>query len=167
MNDYGFELLSADPPPLDEALSEGLFDPDGVAHDIEFTLNSGEMARRQFREIARVAGLVFPGFPGMGKNAKQLQASSGLFYDVFARYDPENLLLRQAKREVLERQLEESRLIGALRRLGAAKALQTRPRKPTPLAFPLLVDRWRETVSSESLTDRIARMTAEYEEAAG
>ncbi|RYG25830.1 DNA ligase-associated DEXH box helicase, partial [bacterium] len=167
MNDYGFELLSPDPPPLDEALDEGLFDPEGVADDVETALNSGEMARRQFREIARVAGLVFPGFPGMGKNAKQLQASSGLFYDVFERYDPDNLLLRQARREVLERQLEESRLIGALHRLRAAKPLQTNPRRHTPLAFPLLVDRWRETVSSESLTDRIARMTAEAEEEAG
>jgi ATP-dependent Lhr-like helicase len=103
----------------------------------------------------------------MGKNAKQLQASSGLFYDVFERYDPNNLLLRQARQEVLERQLEESRLIQALHRLGAAKPLQTRPKRPTPLAFPLLVDRWRETVSSESLADRIARMTAEGEEEAG
>ncbi len=167
MNDYGFELLSAGLPPLDEALAQGLFDVEGVAHDVEQALNAGEMAKRQFREIARVAGLIFPGFPGAGKNAKQLQASSGLFYDVFARYDPENLLLRQARSEVLERQLEETRLIAALRRLGASTVVQTRPPRPTPLAFPLLVDRLRETISSESLADRVARMTAQFEEEAG
>lgn len=167
INDYGFELVSPEPAPFDDAIAEGLFSPESVAHDIDEALNSGEMAKRQFREIARVAGLVFPGFPGMGKNAKQLQASSGLFYDVFARYDPGNLLLRQARREVLERQLEETRLVAALRRLEASRIVQTHPRKTTPLAFPLLVDRWRETVSSESLADRIARITGELEEAAG
>ena len=163
MNDYGFELLSAERAPLDEALMDGLFDTGNVTHDVQEALNSGEMAKRQFREIARVAGLIFPGFPGMGKNAKQLQASSGLFYDVFARYDPENLLLRQARQEVLERQLEESRLVSALYRLGASRVVQTSPRRATPLAFPLLVDRWRETVSSESLSDRVARMTLQLE----
>ncbi len=167
MNDYGFELLSADRPELDLALAQGLFSLENVTEDVQGALNSAEMAKRQFREIARVAGLVFPGFPGMGKSAKQLQASSGLFYDVFERYDPNNLLLWQARQEVLDRQLEESRLISALRRLGASKIVQTHPQRPTPLAFPLLVDRWRETVTSESLSDRIARMTAEGEEAAG
>ena len=162
-NDYGFELLSPTSAPLEEALREGLFDPEGVAQDIEAALNAAEMARRQFREIARVAGLVFPGFPGGGKSAKQLQASSGLFYDVFSRYDPDNLLLRQARREVLERQLEESRLVATLRRLGASRPLITAPKRISPLAFPLLVDRLRETVSSESLADRVARITAQLE----
>ena len=162
-NDHGFELLSATPAPIEEALSGGLFDPEGVTEDISAALNAAEMAKRQFREIARVAGLVFPGFPGVNKNAKQLQASSGLFYDVFARYDPDNLLLRQARKEVLERQLEESRLVATLRRLGASRPLLTSPKRISPLGFPLLVDRWRETVSSESLSDRIARVTAQLE----
>ena len=162
-NDYGFELLSATPAPFDEALAEGLFSPEGLREEIEATLNAGEMAKRQFREIARVAGLVFPGFPGGGKSAKQLHASSGLFYDVFSRYDPENLLLRQAKKEVLERQLQESRLVATLRRLGASRIVQTFPKRTTPLAFPLLVERWRETVSSESLADRVARIVAGLE----
>ncbi len=167
VNDYGLELLSAEPAPFEEALADGLLGADDVATDVEEALNAGEMAKRQFREIARVAGLVFPGFPGMGKNARQLQATSGLFYDVFARYDPGNLLLRQARREVLERQLEETRLVASLRRLGSSRVVLTRPPRATPLAFPLLVDRWRETVSSESLADRIARITTQLESEAG
>lgn len=167
VNDYGFELLSPRPASLEEALEDGLFSPENVAEDIAAALNAGEMARRQFREIARVAGLVFSGYPGMGKSARQLQASSGLFYDVFARFDPENLLLRQARREVLEQQLEEVRLVGTLRRLEASKLLLTQPRRPSPLSFPLLVDRWRETIGNESLSDRIARLTSNLEEEAG
>lgn len=166
-NDWGVELLSPDEPPIEEALADGLLSPDGLVDDIPASLNAAEMAKRQFREIARVAGLVFPGLPRAGKTARQLQASSGLFFDVFTRYDPENLLLLQAHREVLERQLERSRLGTALQRLAGARVVLTSPKRFTPLAFPLLVDRTRNRVSSEALADRIRRMQLALERAAG
>lgn len=166
-NDYGVELLSSEPAPLEDALAAGLFASAGLADDALASLNAAEMARRQFREIARVAGLVFPGYPHAGKTARQLQASSGLFFDVLRRYDPGNLLLAQADREVLERQLERSRLARTLERLERSTLRITEPPRPTPLAFPLLVDRARQTVSSESLADRVRRMTLPLERAAG
>ncbi len=166
-NDWGFELLSVDAAPLDQALASGLFDANDLLRDITASLNATEMARRQFREIARVAGLVFPGYPRSGKSARQLQASSGLFFDVFQRYDPQNLLLSQAEREVLERQLESSRLGRTLARLARAKVVITSPKRTPPLAFPLLVDRTRERVSSESVGERIRRMQLVLERAAG
>jgi ATP-dependent Lhr-like helicase len=165
-NDYGFELVSAVEPPLAAALDAGLFSPDNLVEDIHAALNATEMARRQFRELARVAGLVFPGFPRAGKTARQLQVSSGLFFDVLNRYDPANLLLSQASREVLERQLESTRLAATLRRVSEATIVVRLPRRVTPLAFPLLVDRTRERVSSESIADRIRRMQLALERAA-
>jgi ATP-dependent Lhr-like helicase len=166
-NDYGFELLSAAEPPLEEALAAGLLSPHNLLEDIPASLNATEMAKRQFRELARVAGLVFPGFPRAGKTAKQLQASSGLFFDVFMRYDPGNMLLSQAHREVLERQLESSRLGRTLERLSASRICITTPRKVTPFGFPLVVDRTRERVSTESLSDRIAKMHLQLDREAG
>ncbi|MDX2064393.1 MAG: ligase-associated DNA damage response DEXH box helicase [Fimbriimonadaceae bacterium] len=165
-NDYGFELLSPDPIDIRRHLTQGLLSDQHLAEDIPASLNSVEMAKRQFREIARIAGLVFQGFPGTNKSAKQLQASSGLFYDVFARYDPENRLLRQSHDEVLERQLEESRLARALQRLQRSERLITQPPRPTPMSFPILVDRLRETVTTETVSDRIAKLTAELEASA-
>ena len=166
-NDYGFELLSPDEAPLDEALQNGLLDPANLMVDIAAALNAAEMARRQFREIARIAGLVFPGFPRSGKTARQLQASSGLFFDVFRRYDSGNLLLTQAHREVLERQLESTRLGATLESLSHARLVVTTPPRTPPLAFPLLVDRNRQRVSSEKLSDRVRRMQRILERAAG
>ncbi len=166
-NDYGFELLSPDEAPLNEALAAGLLDARNLAEDIPLSLNATEMARRQFREIARVAGLVFPGYPRSGKTARQLQASSGLFFDVFTRYDSGNLLLTQAHREVLERQLERTRLGVTLRRLSESEVVITEPKRTPPLAFPLLVDRTREKLSSEKLSDRVKRMQRALERAAG
>jgi len=165
-NDWGFELLSVTPPPLEAALGADLLSPHALFDDVPASLNATEMAKRQFREIARVAGLVFPGLPRSGKTARQLQASSSLFFDVFRQYDPKNLLLSQAHREVLERQLESSRLGKTLERLTRANVVITEPRRVPPLAFPLLVDRTRERVSSESLSDRIRRMQIALEKAA-
>ena len=167
VNDYGIELLSPDLAPLDEALADGLLSPRALLDDLPAALNATEMAKRQFREIARVAGLVFPGLPRSGKTARQLQASSGLFFDVFQRHDPGNLLLDQAHREVMERQLESSRIGRTLERLSRATVVVTTPPRPTPLGFPLLVDRTRDRVSSESFAERIRKMRLALERAAG
>ena len=170
-NDWGIELLSSDEPPTDVVLDATretfLFSSAKLAEHIPASLNAAEMAKRQFREIARVAGLVFPGFPRSGKTARQLQASSGLFFDVFMKYEPDNLLIAQAHREVLERQLERSRLGTTLQRLAGATVVLTEPRRFSPLSFPLLVDRTRSKVSSEKLHDRIKRMQLVLERAAG
>jgi ATP-dependent helicase Lhr and Lhr-like helicase len=167
VTDYGFALLS--PEPLDLSIGElgKLLAADDIERDILAGLNASELTRRQFREIARVAGLIFQGYPGQGKSARQLQASSGLVYDVFAQYDPGNLLLMQALREVLERQLEASRLHLALRRIRGARAVITRPTRPTPFAFPLMVEVFRDRLTTEQLSARVERMVAALERAAG
>ena len=166
-NDYGFELLSPEPAPLDEALAHNLFDTDTLIDDIIHAMNASEMARRQFRDIARVSGLVMPRYPGGQKTIKQLQMSSSLLYDVLSDYDSDNLLLEQARREVLSQQLEAQRLHDTLVRIDAGTVLVQDVKRPTPFSFPLLVDRMRHTVSSETLEERIAKMVARLEKWAG
>ncbi len=97
---------------------------------------NAEMAKRKFRDIASIAGLIFQGFPGKGITQKHLQASSGILYGVFEQYDPENLLLYQAKEEVLTVQLEKERLIKAMQRINQQKIHLQRCARPTPFAFP-------------------------------
>ena len=166
VNDYGFELLTADPLEADEALLRDALRPEGLADDVLACMNAGELARRRFREIARIAGLVFQGHPGAGKSARQLQASSGLVYDVLARHDAENRLLAQARREVLEQELEAARLTATLERAADQRLVLTRPERLTPLAFPLWVDRIQTRLSTERWQDRVARMLGTLERAA-
>ncbi|WP_353620928.1 ligase-associated DNA damage response DEXH box helicase [Stieleria mannarensis] len=165
-NDYGLVLESPHQINFVEAIERGLFSTEDLIGDLSESMNATEMAKRQFRQIARVAGLIHPGFPGRQKKASHLQASSNLFFDVFCQYDPDNLLLHQSRREVLELQLEANRMLTALDRIGESQVRIQEPRKVTPLAFPLLVDKLRERVSSETLRDRVARMQAELEKAA-
>ena len=167
VNDYGFELLSAVEIDWAAALTPTLFGTDDLLADTLASLNAGELAQRRFREIARIAGLVFAGFPGVAKSSKQIQASSQLFYDVFRKYDPDNRLLAQAGEEVLRQELDVERLAGSLRALQARELRHRVLVRPTPFAFPLMVERFRESSSSEKLGERIARMVAELEAAAG
>ncbi|MEO8346632.1 MAG: ligase-associated DNA damage response DEXH box helicase [Betaproteobacteria bacterium] len=166
VNDYGFGLLSPDVVDLSLGDLGRLLAAPNVEADILAGLNAAEMGRRQFRELARVAGLVFQGYPGQPPSNRQLQASSGLLYDVFAQYDPDNLLLAQAVREVLERHLDAPRLTLALSRLRGSRALLLAPARPTPFAFPLMVEMFREKLTTEALETRVARMVEALERAA-
>ena len=181
VNDYGFELLSAtevDWPALlpqvlvaghDSEAREAIAHDDermALLHEVLASLNATELARRRFREIARVSGLVFQGYPGEKRSNRQLQASSSLFYEVFRKYDPANRLLQQAEAELLAQELEIGRLRASLARMRAQR-LALRPlAKPTPFAFPLMVERFREKLSNENVAERIARMVQQFESAA-
>lgn len=158
MNDYGFELLSDQAIPVSETSLAELFSTRDLFEDIQRSINATEMAKRKFRDIAIIAGLVFQGYPGSYKQNRHLQSSSSLLFGVFAEYDPDNLLLRQAYQEVFDFQLEEVRLRAALERISAGKILFKTPAKLTPFAFPIKVDSLRQNLSSEKLAARVKRM---------
>ena len=163
MNDYGFELLSDQDIPILEALENNLFSQENLIPDILSSLNDTELAKRKFRGISQIAGLVFSGFPGNKKAGKHLQMSSSLFFDVFSEYEPDHLLLQQAYDEVLDQQLDESRLRQALERINNQEIIIKEVDRFSPLAFPIFVDRLRERLSSEKLLDRIMKMQKELE----
>jgi ATP-dependent Lhr-like helicase len=161
-NDYGFELLSDQEIDIEAVLENNLFSTEYVHHDLQKSLNSTEMARRKFRDIAVISGLVFTGFPGKMVKTKHLQSGSQLLFEVFRDFEPDNLLLHQAYRETFEHQLEEGRLILALERIANQKIIWKQCLKPTPFSFPIITDRLREKLSSETLAERIQKMTASY-----
>ncbi len=165
MNDYGFELLSDQPIPIEEALETDVLGDDDLLKDIQASINSVEMARRKFRDIASIAGLIFKGYPGQRVRDKHVQSSSQLFFNVFHEYDASNLLLMQAYEEMMDFQLEEARLRRALERIKHQKIVLRTPERPTPFAFPIMVDRLsRDKLTSERLEDRVKKMTLEWEQ---
>ena len=166
VNDYGFEMLSAVEIDWTQAFGNDIFSNQNLLPDVIASLNASELAQRRFREIARISGLVFNGFPGASKSAKQLQASSSLFFEVFQKYDAGNLLLTQSQQEVLRDELDVERLASTLEQLQTKTLVWRRIERATPFAFPLVVERLRESVTSEKLTDRIERMVADLEKAA-
>jgi ATP-dependent Lhr-like helicase len=172
VNDYGFELLSGEPVEWGlvfggaTGAAVGLFDTDYLLEDVLDSLNATQLSQQRFREVARIAGLVFQGYPGQPKSNRQVQASSSLFFEVFRKHDALNLLLTQAQREVLEQELELTRLRDTLFELHGRKLAYGEVRRATPFGFALMVERFREKVTTEKLNDRVARMVRELEKAA-
>jgi ATP-dependent helicase Lhr and Lhr-like helicase len=158
MNDYGFELLSDQPIPVDDSNVYELFSPDGLFADIQRSVNSTEMAKRKFRDVAVIGGLIFQGMPGEQKKARHLQSSASLLFKVFREYEPDHLLLRQAYQEVFDQQMEEVRLRDMLHRIQRSKIILTFPQQLTPFCFPIKVDSMREQLTSEKLEDRVKKM---------
>ncbi len=161
MNDYGLELLSDRPIPLDEASLKSVFSEKNLMCDIVASVNSTEMARRKFRDIACISGLVFQRYYKTSQTNKSIQASSGIIFKVFEEYDNQNLLLRQSFNEVFVLQMDEARLHAAFRRINEGKIILARATAFTPLSFPIKVDSLRQSLSSEDLEARVLRMQKE------
>nr|WP_186992312.1 ligase-associated DNA damage response DEXH box helicase [Constantimarinum furrinae] len=162
-NDYGFELLSDQPLDIQQLIDNNLFSSEYLFDDLQKSLNATELARRKFRDIAVISGLVFQGYPNRIVKTKHLQSNSQLLFDVFRDYEPENLLYLQSFRETFEHQLEEGRLRIALNRIMKQEIIWKKCKKPTPFSFPIITDRLREKLSSEKLKDRISRMKLQLE----
>jgi ATP-dependent Lhr-like helicase len=172
INDYGFELLSAEPVDwarlfgAGKGSEVGLLSTERLLEDVLESLNATQLSQQRFREVARIAGLVFQGYPGQPKSTRQIQASSSLFFEVFRKHDAGNLLLTQAQREVMEQELELTRLRDTLVELHARGVAYRDVKRATPFGFALMVERFREKVTTEKLSDRVARMVRELEKAA-
>jgi ATP-dependent Lhr-like helicase len=164
-NDLGLTLAGPRGYPFDELVDDALFAPDGLEDDLREAVDVGEAAGRRFRDVAQIAGLVFLGYPGSRKSGRQLQMSTGTLYGALRRYDPQHPLLAQAERELLDDQLESPRLRRALERLGAARRVTTAPRRVSPFAFPLFVDRMAAKLSTETLEQRVARLVERWSDA--
>ena len=163
INDYGFELISSQAFELDSVLAKTIFSTDHLLEDMLGSLNSSELSRRRFREIARVAGLIYTGYPGAFKSARQLQASSSLFFEVFKKYDSANRLLEQADREVLSQELEIDRLAESLEKMTTRELVLKTLKHPSPMSLPLMVERFREKLSTEQLSARLDRIISDME----
>jgi ATP-dependent Lhr-like helicase len=163
VNDYGIQLFPATPLEISREEWQEILSPENLLEDLNACLNAGEMARRQFREIARIAGLIFQGYPGAGKPVRQVQASSSLFFEVFNKYEPQHLLLEQARKEVLNQQLEFARLKVVLEKAKQSRLIIKHPSRLTPMSFPLWAELVRGQVSSESWAERVRRMAGELE----
>lgn len=158
MNDYGFELFSDKEIPLNEENLGRILTRDNLMNDVISSINAAEMARRKFRDIAVISGMVVQNFPGQQRSNKSLQSSAGLIFKVLEDYDPNHFLVRQAYTEVFNAQLQEQRLVEAFRRIEKSKIILKFANTFTPLSFPIKVDSLRQTLSSEDLDSRIQKL---------
>jgi len=158
MNDYGLEILSDKPLPATNLLDSGLFSTENLYQDMLQSINAVELAQRRFRDIARIAGLIFTGYPGREKKSRHLQASASLLFDVLSDHDSGNLLLRQAFSEAIHQGVEEERVFHFFHYLSNEPVKICHLEMPSPISIPIITDRLRNSFSSKSIEDEIANI---------
>jgi ATP-dependent Lhr-like helicase len=163
-NDFGFSLTTAEN--YDFSIIEKEFsyfiENKNLEEDLENAINFSELTKRRFKNIAQISGLVNQNNPTKTKSSSQLQISSSLFYDVFTRYEEDHLLIKQAHEEVKEYQLENKRITNSLERLSNLEIILNETKTPSPFAFPLLVERLKNTLSNESIEKRVEKLIKKY-----
>jgi ATP-dependent Lhr-like helicase len=160
-NDYGFELLSDQEIDIENML-QSCFLLENLQQDVVASINETEMAKRRFREIAAIGGLLFQGYPNQQIRSRHLQLSAGLLFEVLTKYETDNLLVQQAYKEVFDLQLDYQNFETILHKIRQLAWVFTKPKQVTPFAFPILTDRLREQLSSESLEDRVRKMQSNF-----
>jgi ATP-dependent Lhr-like helicase len=166
-NDYGFCLTSRCGLHLSEEIIRLNLSIEDLLEDVIACLNTAELARRQFHQIARVAGLILQQLPGrQSRGQRELQASSRLLFEVLERYDPGNLLLLQSQREILEKQLEFSRLRESLLELQQRPIRLIETDRLTPMAFPLWAEQFFASMPAGDAASQLEQMLQELEHAA-
>ncbi len=167
VNDYGFMLSARSLAQFGEPDLRKLLDIENLRNDLLASIASGELARRQFREVARIAGLVFASHPGADRSVRHLQAGTGLIHDVLAAHEPDHILLQQATDEVLENTFDFVALESTMQRCAGVELLVKHPKKLTPFAFPLWAESIRGGLSSEDWQTRVRRIAEQLNEARG
>ncbi len=157
-NDYGFELVSDSPIDIEGLLDNNLLTEQDLLSDLKKGINVSEMAGKK---ISRYCSNWWFGISrnSFSTNQKQTPAiSSQLFYEVFKDYEPENLLYQQALDETFDHGMEQGRLLQAFERIQRQDIRWVKTYQPTPFSFPIITDRLRGKMSSESVEDRIRKM---------
>lgn len=165
VSEYGLEILApADYQFKVDEMKEFL-SLDNLTNDIQRSLNMTQLAKKQFRDIAQVSGLIQQNRAGEKRTMKNLQMSSSLLFEVFQNFEPEQPLYNQSFDEVRFFQFQESRLLSVLRKLQDMPFEYYKTMRPSPLAFPLIIERIGSLVSSETLQERLHRMKEKWTKA--
>ena len=131
-----------------------LFSADILEDEFVEWVQSSNLLKRAFREVAVIGGLVERQHPGKRKTGKQVTFSTDLIYDVLRRYDPDHLLLKAAWEDARARMTDVGRLANLLDR-AADTILHIDVPRVTPLAVPVLVMVGREHVPQGSADDAL------------
>ena len=117
-------------------------------------MQSSNLLKRAFREVAVIGGLVERQHPGKRKTGRQVTFSTDLIYDVLRRYEPDHLLLRAAWEDARARLTDVGRL-GDLLDRAADTMLHVKLDRVSPLAVPVLVMIGREASPRASVDDEL------------
>lgn len=159
-NDMGCALLTKPGYDFTPLQQPEFWSQENLASDIDAALGLATLSKRHFHQIARIAGLIYPQYPGQKKTTRVTQASSGLLYDVLHRFEPNHILVTQAHAETRQRILADERLLPFWENLRSLRLCWSEPKIIAPLAAPLWLERFGSHLANEEIAQRLQNMRA-------
>ncbi len=151
INDYGLALWSLKKP-LDIIK---LFDENLMIDEFEKWIQETPLTKKKFRDIALISGLVEKKLPGKEKTGKQVLFSTDIIFDVLNKYEPNHILLKAVRDDVMFSIIGGDKLKEVLIRIKDNLIIRNL-NQISPLSFPLVLESGKQIISNEEKNEYIA-----------
>src|SRR4029077_7132339 len=136
----------------------GLLTPQDFANDLDLALSRSDLLKYHFRNAAQTGMMVYRNFFGEQKSLRKLQWSSEVIFNVLQQYEPDHILLREARRDAVHTYID---LDGAMRLLESLKGKPMRLKpveRVPPLSFALFATKIKEALLVEDPRETMERL---------
>ncbi len=157
-DDYGFVLTVTPQQHFTSDELPALLSMQGFARDLDESLSRSHLLKYHFRNAAQAGMMVYRNYFGEQKSVRKLQWSAEVIFNVLAQYEPDHVLMREAKRDAVHTYIDIDGAIAFLVR-AAQKPMRIRQvdRVP-PLSFALFVTKIKEALLVEDPRETVERL---------
>jgi ATP-dependent helicase Lhr and Lhr-like helicase len=157
-DDYGFVLTVRPEQIFTEAELPTLLSPTNFAEDLDTALSRSDLLKYHFRNAAQTGMMVYRNFFGEQKSLRKVQWSAEVIFNVLQQYEPDHILLREARRDAVHTYIDLE---------SAARFLDTMRNKPIrlrsvnrvpPLSFALFATKIKEALMVEDPREMTERL---------
>ncbi len=157
-DDYGFVLTVTPEQQFTAGELPGLLAAAGFAEDLAQSLSRSDLLQYHFRNAAQTGLMVYRNYFGEQKSVRKLHFSAEVIFNVLQQYEPDHVLMREARRDAVHTFLDVE---GAQRFLAGAVHLPKRVRvvnRVPPLSFAMYATKIKEALLVEDPAATLERL---------
>jgi ATP-dependent Lhr-like helicase len=159
-DDYGFVLTVSEEQRLTGADLPLLFAPENFLTELDESLSRSALLKYHFRSAAQTGLMVYRNYFGESKSARKMQWSAEVIFNVLAQYEPDHVLLREARRDTMHTFLDAPAAAAFLDDLQAQRRpIRLRPvTEVPPLSFGMYATKIKEALLVEDPRETLERL---------
>ncbi|MDX1950814.1 MAG: DEAD/DEAH box helicase [Verrucomicrobiota bacterium] len=157
-DDYGFVLTVTPTQEFASAELPMLLAAEGFEADLHHALSKSDLLKYHFRNAAQTGMMVYRNFFGEQKALRKVQWSAEVLFNVLTQYEPDHVLLREARRDAVHTYIDQQ---GALQFLMGISDKPFRIRqvdRVPPLSFALFATKIKEALLVEDPREMTERL---------
>jgi ATP-dependent Lhr-like helicase len=157
-DDYGFVLTVTPQQHFTSAELPVLLSVENFARDLDEALSRSHLLKYHFRNAAQAGMMVYRNFFGEQKSVRKLQWSAEVIFNVLAQYEPDHVLMREAKRDAVHTYIDIDGAIAFLEQAAKKPMRIKQVYRVPPLSFALFVTKIKEALLVEDPRETAERL---------